>query len=234
MRCGGVRPGEPARRRGFALGHEVTVIFRWVALASVIGALGISVYYRHRARRTGDVVARRREGVGLMLTKAGGGLLLWGSLFAYLLNPGWMAWSVWPLPMWLRWLGVVLGLLTVPAAWWVFSSLGRNVTETVLTKADHALVTTGPYRWIRHPLYAMGGALFVAVGLMSASWFILGIGCLAVALMRVVLVPKEEQALVAKFGDEYRAYINRTGGLVPRVSVRRHSSTETSHGAQRR
>ena len=113
------------------------------------------MYYRHRARRTGDVVARRREGVGLMLAKAGGGLLLWGSLFAYLLNPGWMAWSVWPLPMWLRWLGIVLGLLTVPAAWWVFSSLGRNVTETVLTKADHALVTTGPYRWIRHPLYAM-------------------------------------------------------------------------------
>ncbi len=219
------------------------MIFRWLALATVIGALGISVYYRRRARRTGDVVARRREGVGLMLARAGGALALWGSIFVYLLNPGWMAWSVWPLPVWLRWLGVVLGLLTVPAAWWVFSSLGRNVTETMLTKADHALVTTGPYRWIRHPLYTMGGALFVAVGLMSASWFILGgaclaavLGgaCLAAVLFRVVLVPMEEQALVAKFGDEYRAYMNRTGGLVPSVSVRRHSSIETRHGAQRR
>ena len=169
-----------------------------------------------------------------MLAKAGGGLVLWGSIFAYLLNPGWMAWSVWPLPVWLRWLGVVLGLLTVPAAWWVFSSIGRNVTETVLTKADHALVTTGPYRWMRHPLYAMGGALFFAVGLMSASWFILGVACLAVALIRVVLVPMEEQALVAKFGDEYRAYMNRTGGLLPSVSVRRGSSIETKHGAPRR
>ena len=102
-------------------------------------------------------------------------------------------------------------MLMVPAAWWVFSSIGRNVTETVLTKADHALVTTGPYRWIRHPLYTMGGALFVAVGLMSASWFILGVACLAVALLRVVIVPREEHALIAKFGDEYRAYMNRTG-----------------------
>ena len=210
------------------------MIFRWLALATVIGALGISVYYRHRARRTGDVVARRREGVGLMFARAAGGLLLWGSVFAYLLNPGWMAWSVWPLPVWLRWLGVVLGLLTVPAAWWVFSSIGRNVTETVLTKADHALVTTGPYRWIRHPLYTMGGALFVAVGLMSANWFILGVTCLAVALLRVVVVPREEQALVAKFGDEYRAYMNRTGGLVPSVSIRRHSSNEAKHVSDRR
>ena len=87
---------------------------------------------------------------------------------------------------------------------------------------------------MRHPLYAMGGALFVAVGLMSASWFILGVACLAEALIRVVIVPMEEQALVAKLGDEYRAYRNRTGGLVPSVSVRRHSSIETRHGAQRR
>ena len=62
---------------------------------------------------------------------------------------------------------------------------------------------------------------------------IVGVACLAVALIRVVVVPMEEQALVAKFGDEYRAYMNRTGGLVPSVSVRRHSSIETSHGAQR-
>ena len=130
--------------------------------------------------------------------------------------------------------GVALGLLTVPAAWWVFSSIGRNVTETVLTKADHALVTTGPYRWIRHPLYTMGGTLFVAVGLMSASWFILGVACLAVALLRVVVVPREEQALVAKFGDEYRAYMNRTGGLVPSVSIRRRSSNEARHVSDRR
>ena len=87
-----------------------------------------------------------------------------------------------------------------------------KLPETVLTKADHVLVTTGPYRWMRHPLYAMGGALFVAVGLMSASWFILGVACLAVALIRVVIVPMEEQALVAKLGDEYaRTGIGRAG-----------------------
>ena len=87
---------------------------------------------------------------------------------------------------------------------------------------------------MRHPLYAMGGALFFAVGLMSASWFILSVARVGVALLRVVVVPMEEQVLVAKFGDEYRAYMKRTGGLVPSVAVRRHSSNETRHGAQRR
>ena len=128
-----------------------------------------------------------------------------------------MACSAMPLPDWLRWAGAGLGLVSVPPSWWVFSSLGRNVSETVLTKSDHALVTTGPYRWIRHPLYATGGALFVAVGLMAASWFILGLACLAVVLIRIVVVPLEEQALVEKFGDGYELYTKRTGAMAPRL-----------------
>ena len=99
----------------------------------------------------------------------------------------------------------------------MFSNLGRNVSETVLTKSDHALVTSGPYRWIRHPLYATGGALLVAVGLMAANWFILGLASLVVVLMRLLVVPLEERALLAKFGDDYRRYMQRTGGMFPRL-----------------
>ena len=128
-----------------------------------------------------------------------------------------MAWAQLQLPSWLRWIGVCLGALTIPSAWWLFSNLGRNVSETVLTKADHELVTTGPYQWVRHPLYTTAGAMFIAIGLMAANWFILLFAGLIVVLVRLLVVPREEQALIAKFGDDYRAYMKRTGGMLPRL-----------------
>jgi protein-S-isoprenylcysteine O-methyltransferase Ste14 len=105
----------------------------------------------------------------------------------------------------------------VPAAHWVFTSLGRNVSETVLTKSHHELVTSGPYRWIRHPLYTTGIALFLAIGLIAASWFILLFGLITVASIQIVVIPIEERELLTKFGQEYRHYMQRTGRLLPRV-----------------
>ena len=128
-----------------------------------------------------------------------------------------MQWASLPAPLWVRWLGVGLGLMTVPAAYWLFSALGRNVSETVLTKQQHELVTHGPYHWIRHPLYATGITLILAVGLMAANWFILLLGVVALAAVRLAVIPMEERALLAKFGNDYRDYIQRTGGMSPRV-----------------
>lgn len=74
------------------------------------------------------------------------------------------------------------------------------------------------FRWIA--LAAVAGAtgamLFLGVGLMAASWFILLVTALAVILIRFAVVPPEEEALVARFGDAYREYRARTGRLLPR------------------
>ena len=145
------------------------------------------------------------------------GTRLFVAILLYLLNPRWMGWAEFALPPWGRWVGVLLGLVAVPAAWWVFTSIGRNVSETVLTKRDHALVTTGPYRWIRHPLYTTGAVLLLAIGLMAANWFVLLFALLAIGSLRLAVIPLEERELVNKFGDEYRRYMARTGRLLPRV-----------------
>lgn len=190
-------------------------MFRWIALVAVVGTLGISIAYRHRARRSGEVIERRREEPWMMALRAAVGGPLYLSVLVYLVQPRWMAWAAIPAPEWLRWLGAAVGLAAAPAAWWVLRHLGRNVSETVLTKTDHALVTTGPYRWVRHPLYATGGMLFLGVGLMAGNWFILLFTALALVLIRFAVVPPEEEALVAKFGDAYREYQGRTGRLLP-------------------
>jgi protein-S-isoprenylcysteine O-methyltransferase Ste14 len=192
-------------------------VFRWFALAAFGGCLGISAFYRLRARQQGETIARRRESPSLIAGRAVIALPLFVAILLYLLNPRWMAWAELALPSWSRWVGALLGLVAVPSALWVFTSIGRNVSETVLTKRDHALVTTGPYRWIRHPLYTTGAVLLLAIGLMAANWFILLFALLAIVSLRLAVIPLEERELVNKFGDDYRRYMARTGGLWPRV-----------------
>jgi protein-S-isoprenylcysteine O-methyltransferase Ste14 len=192
-------------------------VFRWFAVAALGGCFAISAYYRRRARREGGTVPRSREAPLLIIGRVIVALPLFAATLAYAVDPRWMAWSAVAVPVWLRWVGVALGLAAVPAAYWVFRTLGRNVSETVFTKGEHELVTAGPYRVIRHPLYATGGGLFLAVGLMAASWFILLFAVLALAAIRLVVVPMEERELVAKFGDAYRSYMQRTGALFPRA-----------------
>ncbi len=190
-------------------------MFRWIALAILVTALGTSGYFRRRARIEGGTIARSAEGAAFVATRVIVTLPLLACIVVYLINPRWMEWSAFGAPIWMRWSGVVLGALTVPAVYWVLKSLGSNVSETVLTKSSHQLVTVGPYRWIRHPLYTTGIALLLAVGLMAANFVILFFAVLVAVMIRFVVIPPEEAALESKFGEEYRRYMKHTDRLLP-------------------
>ena len=88
--------------------------------------------------------------------------------------------------------------------------------KPLLTKADHELVTSGPYQWIRHPLYTTGIALFLALGLIAANWFILLCATVALVAIRLAVIPREERALCERFGAGYKQYMSRTGAMWPK------------------
>jgi protein-S-isoprenylcysteine O-methyltransferase Ste14 len=177
----------------------------------------ISAVFRARARRASGTIARREEGTWAVILRAGLALPLLGSLLIYAVNPDWMSWSAIPLPSWLRWSGLALGVVCVVFLRWVFSSIGANVSETILTKRDHQLVTWGPYRWIRHPLYAGALLAFFSLGLVASNALILGWVLIGAIIFRTVVIPREEAELVAKFGADYTSYQGTTGTLFPRV-----------------
>ena len=193
-------------------------MFRWLALIVFVSAVAVSGFHRRRARARTGTIPRAREEPLLIAGRLLVSLPLFGSALVYVLNPGWMAWSSFNAPEWVRWTGVALGACVVLSVHWVLNALGSNVSETVLTKDRHELVTrAGPYRWIRHPLYTTGIALFVAVGLMAANWFVLGLASIALLAIRTVVVPREERELIARFGSGYEEYRRRTGAMAPRV-----------------
>jgi len=182
----------------------------------------ISAFFRSQARRSG-VISRRAEPRRLRVLRITFALPLFASIFIYFIQPDWLAWSRLPLPLWVRWLAVGLGFLTVPLMYWLFKTIGSNVSETVLTKPNHQLVMDGPYRLVRHPLYTVSSTMLVSLSLIAANGFmLLATGAVIAALP--ILAREEEKNLIAKFGDDYRNYMQRTGRFVPRF----HSTTGDS------
>ena len=103
---------------------------------------------------------------------------------------------------------------------WTFRCLGKNLTDTVVTRQQHTLVVHGPYRWVRHPFYDSAALLMVAVSLIAANWFLLLTGGLAFGLL-VVRTQTEEEKLLARFGEAYRAYMKLNGRFLPRTRANR-------------
>lgn len=198
---------------------DTLIWFRLIAGTLFFSAIAISIYYRSGAERaSGEKLDRSEEGKVLRIILRLGGLILWLVMILYLINPSWLSWSYYLSPLWLRWLGVFAAgtgwLLTV----WMLRSLGKNITDTVVTRREHQLVTHGPYRWIRHPLYTFATLLYLGLGMIAASWLVLLMACLAFFLLSL-RTPKEEAQLLARFGEEYAAYMDRTGRYLPRLSA---------------
>ena len=105
----------------------------------------------------------------------------------------------------------------LPSLYWVVSSIGSNISETILTKTKHVLVTHGPYRWLRHPLYTVSTVAFISLAILAANWFMMVMAVLVIIGVSLAVIPREEAQLILKFGDQYREYRTRTGKLLPRL-----------------
>ena len=151
------------------------------------------------------------------------GSSLWVAIIAYSVSPGSMAWSAVAVADWLRWGGLGLGLLACGLLYWTLHHLGTNFTDTVTTRAEATLVTSGPYGWVRHPFYVTVLLLLLSASLITANWLI-GLLSFSIFAFFVLRVPLEEQKLAERFGEEYRAYIQRTGRFLPRKASARRSS----------
>ena len=190
-----------------------------IALAVVIVlSMSVAAYFRIQAAKSGERISHREEGYLFAAVLRLAGLVLWINTFGYLIFPAYFRWAALPLPIWLRWLGVAGGVGCSALMYWTLSSLGKNLTDTVVTRAKATLVTSGPYRWVRHPFYVTAALLMASVTLLTANWLI-GVSSLVILSLLAVRTHKEEQMLMAKFGDDYRRYTAATGRFFPRRGV---------------
>jgi protein-S-isoprenylcysteine O-methyltransferase Ste14 len=128
-----------------------------------------------------------------------------------------------------RLLGLALGVGGAALLVWASAVLGRFLVHEAAVFQDHALVTGGPYRSIRHPIYSGYLALLLGSGLGMLNVYLLLLWPLSL-LGILVQARSEERLLEGKFGPAYRRYAGRTGRLVPRLG----GGAATSAGRRRR
>lgn len=188
--------------------------FRLLALAVLVPTFGMSFAFRRRAERRGG---RRDSSRGRWLSVGLRGIfiLFMLPLVAYLIDPSWVEWARVPLPDGLRWAGGLLALLAVPGFYWLLHHLGTNITATQYAREGATLVTTGPYHYVRHPMYSLGVVYLLGLVLLTELWPLAAgsMICYALLLWRT---PREEAELVETFGEAYRQYQRETGQYLPR------------------
>ena len=137
-------------------------------------------------------------------------------LVMYIIGMQWIDAFFFPLPVWLRWVGFALGVVTVAFWTWTQVTLDTQWSAQLQLTKEHHLITTGPYARIRHPLYAGLFGWCISLTLLTANWIFAAICAFAFAGL-LWRIPKEEQMMLEAFGDEYRTYMQRTGRFFPKL-----------------
>jgi len=179
----------------------------------------VRVYHHRRAENEGGKIEyRERHLTGMRLFRLAGGVVMLGALAAYFVAPQWVAWAGLPLPAWSRWAGIFIGYLNLPLLWWIERTLGLNFNTTLHVRAGHTLVTGGPYRWVRHPMYTSLFLFTLAWLLASANWLVGLPGVIGLSVIVINRIQAEEAVMLEQFGEQYRAYMQHTGRFLPRLS----------------
>ena len=195
---------------------NIELIFR-IALA-VIGTIytAIRIYYTRLTMQSDRNFFRPRSDIRQLVFGTLGFLNIAPTVI-YVVAPEQLAWAVLPLPAGWRWLGIGLGVVGIFFLLWIHHTLGKNFSVPGVMKEKQLLITVGPYRWVRHPMYTALFLVTIVYFLISANWFIglVWIGWIVGTVAS--MLRDEETALIEKFGDKYRAYMQRTGRFLPRV-----------------
>ncbi len=178
-------------------------------VGSVIRRLGTRRYRRGQARKERKLLLDT-----LLVWFAATGLLVVPLLYLF---TAWLDFANYGLPTWAGWLGAPVFTAALWLLWKSHADLALNWSPTLEIREEHTLVTGGVYRHIRHPMYAAHWLWGIAQVLLLQNW-IAGPALLAVFVpLCLVRVPREEQMMLERFGEEYRQYMNRTGRMLPRL-----------------
>lgn len=187
----------------------------WFALAAACWVLffGYWLYAAIRKRKA----AKRRESIvgrmGQLLPMAAAYTLM----FSYAAHRGWLGMRFIPRSVELEIVGAILTVAGLAVAIWARLRLGANWSAQVSIRANHELIRTGPYRWIRHPIYT--GMLIGLAGTALVLGENRGIVSFAIAAASFYFkARKEENFLAQEFGSRFQEHRQHTGMFLPRLS----------------
>jgi protein-S-isoprenylcysteine O-methyltransferase Ste14 len=150
----------------------------------------------------------------VLVTLAGSYLMIFGARIPV----GWLHAVLFPARPWIEIVGIVLTAAGIGFAIWARVYLAGNWSGAVSVRVGHELIRTGPYRWVRHPIYSglTLALLGTALGMGEVRGFVAVVVLYAGFKIKSRL---EERVMRGVFGLEYEDYSRRTGAILPRLHV---------------
>lgn len=143
-----------------------------------------------------------------------------GPIVLYIFLPSSIMFLSISLPDWFRSIMVGVAALSIPFTLWGYRTLGRNWVHALepskFMHREETLVTSGPYHYVRHPIYLGAFTFVIALALVAANWLLL-LPALAITILMYTQVANEEAMLIDKFGADYLEYMKRTPRFIPRL-----------------
>lgn len=182
----------------------------WVL--GIVGWYVIRYPFERRAKRVRVVSSRRSRSDIFGLACALFGL---GILPGLYVATGFPRAADYPAHAW----AIALGVVIYAAALWMFrrshKELGRNWSITLEIRQQHELVSSGPYAFIRHPMYTSFLLMGLGQAFLLSNWLVGLAGMVGFAILFLLRVDKEERMMLEIFGPQYRAYFERTKRIIP-------------------
>jgi protein-S-isoprenylcysteine O-methyltransferase Ste14 len=144
-------------------------------------------------------------------------LVFFGMVFLpllYVFSP-WLSVADYDPPSWAGYLGAICFAVSLWLFWRSHHDLGKNWSPTLEVREGHTVISNGVYQQIRHPMYTSVWLWCVAQALLLPNWVAGLTGMLSFGIMYVFRIGNEEQMMLEQFGEEYKAYMQRTKRLIP-------------------
>lgn len=147
------------------------------------------------------------------------GFLFLGMFFVPIIYAAfnWLDFANYTLPNWASWLGVLLIAGAIFVFWRAHIDLGLNWSPSLEIREKHELITRGIYGFIRHPMYASQWLWVLAQPLLLHNWIAGFLNLLVFIPFYLLRVRAEERMMLDSFGPQYQDYMQRTGGVLPKI-----------------
>jgi protein-S-isoprenylcysteine O-methyltransferase Ste14 len=189
-------------------------------IAEVIWMLGVVTWFvvrypfARRANRIPKILRRHRMREGVLLAISAAGLGIIPIIYVIVDIPSEADYSFTSLQGW-------VGLLAFAGSLVLFrrthKAVGQNWSVTLEVREKHALITHGPYRRVRHPMYAAFWLWAAAQALLLPNWIAGFSGIVGFGILFFLRIGHEEQLMLETFGDQYENYKKKTWRILPGI-----------------
>jgi protein-S-isoprenylcysteine O-methyltransferase Ste14 len=198
--------------------NEAEPLFRAVFATYYVATLAIALSFRRKARQqqSGSATQRKasKERRAARILRRVAGILMIAVAVSYSIGLPFVTRFAAPVPFGVRICVLPLAIANIPLLVVVLRALGRQWSTKLEIQSKHRLITSGPYRWVRHPLYAVIFLTMFSLAGIAANWLFI-IPALAAATTIYLRISEEERMMVKEFPEDYPAYMRRTGRILP-------------------